>query len=434
MNQSPLIRPLIIAEAANPEWVSVPLAGWSIVDAIRKFTDAHVATQVRNRGAFLRAGLVEGQDFTAIDNERIARPMHRAAKILRMGKGKGWTMVTALSSLSYPSFERILWKTLRNDLLAGRFDLVHRVTPRTPTAPSPMAKWCRDAGIPFVVGPLNGGLPWPPGYEDIRAQEREYLSKVRSLYRLVPGQSAMLKNASLIMCGSKHTMSEIPRKFEGKTVYVAPNGIDSDRFSEAFKVRTFPQSRPLRACFIGRLVPYKGPDMLIDAAGQLLRDGSLEIDFIGDGPMQEALRQRVAGLGVQDRIRFHGNVPHARVQDIAGDCDVLAFPSIREFGGAVILEAMALGVVPIVVDYGGPGEFVDEDTGFKIPIGPRDAVIRELQAILTRIARDRSVLPAYSVRAQARIGERFTWEQIGRSIVGHYRELLSGASQDRASG
>ena len=65
------IRPLIIAEAANPTLTSAALVGWSCAKAIAAETDAHIVTEWRNRDDFLRAGLVEGTDFTAINNRRL---------------------------------------------------------------------------------------------------------------------------------------------------------------------------------------------------------------------------------------------------------------------------------------------------------------------------------------------------------------------------
>jgi hypothetical protein len=103
-------------------------------------------------------GLVEGRDFTAIDSEGAAARVRRIASVLRMGKGKGWTMVTALSSLTYPYFECLVWQHFEHDLRAGRFDLVHRVTPLSPTAASPIALRCTAIGVPFLVGPRRPKL------------------------------------------------------------------------------------------------------------------------------------------------------------------------------------------------------------------------------------------------------------------------------------
>ena len=110
------VRPLVIAEMANPEWVSVPLEGWSLSQALRETGGAHVVTQVRNREAFLRAGMREGDDFTAIDTEAVTRPIWRAGQALRMGKGKGWTTVMLANAVSYPFFERQVWQTFSGAL------------------------------------------------------------------------------------------------------------------------------------------------------------------------------------------------------------------------------------------------------------------------------------------------------------------------------
>ena len=58
--------------------------------------------------------------------------------------------------------------------------------------------------------------------------------------------------------------------------------------------------------------------------------------------------------------------------------DIFCFPSIREFGGAVVLEAMACGLPCIVVNNGGIGEYVTDETGFKIEPISRDYIIKEL--------------------------------------------------------
>lgn len=425
------IRALVIAEAANPEWVSVPLVGWSMANALRDVTDAHIVTQIRNREAILRAGLVEGVDFTAIDSEALARPMWRLANLLRMDRGKAWTVATAIASLTYPYFERLVWRRFGAEIAAGAFDVVHRVTPLSPTANSPIAPLCRDAGAPFVLGPLNGGAPWPEGFEAERRREREWLSYVRGLYRLAPGRTRTLAAASAIICGSRHTMSEIPATYRGKCVYLPENGIDESRFHH---VAEDDPTQPLRACFIGRLVPYKGPHILIQAAAPLLRAGRMTLDILGDGPMAGELRDLAAREGVAEAIRFHGWLAHEAVQDVAARCAVLAFPSVREFGGGVVLEAMALGLTPVVVDYAGPGELVDDAVGFKTPVADPETLAAAFGALLRTVVDRRAELPAFGARARARVREHHTWPRKAERVVEIYRSVLEDGDFDAGSG
>lgn len=414
-------RVLLIAEAANPEWTSVPLVGWSHVRAIAEVTDAHIVTQIRNREAIERFGWKEGREFTALDTEALAKPVYRLSSLLSGGKGKGWTTLTAFNALSYYYFEHKLWHRFKEALKRGDFDLVHRVTPLSPVIPSRLAKKCRRLGIPFVLGPLNGGVPWPKGFDRERRREREWLSYVRWIYKILPGYRATRRNASAIIMGSRDTLKQLPAVYHDKVIYVPENAIDPERFSlHADR----PAELPLKLAYLGRLVPYKCPDLAVRASADLIRSGRAVLDVYGDGPEMPKLRAIIKELDIEQGVNLHGWIEHHRLQEQLVKSDLLVFPSVREFGGGCVLEAMALGLVPIIVDYAGPAELVTDRTGFKIPIGTREEILSGVRRTLQDIADDPGSLQGMGQRAREYVFEFFTWSAKAQQTLGIYDWVL----------
>jgi glycosyltransferase involved in cell wall biosynthesis len=410
-------RVLVIAEAANPEWVSVPLIGWSLAEALRGVADVHLVTQVRNRDAILRKGWVEGTDFTSIDTEAIAAPAWKLSQVLRMGESRGWTVVQAVMSVTYPWFEKKVWQQFGPAIQRGEYDVVHRITPLSPAATGPLAAKCRKAGVPFVLGPLNGGVPWPKGFEAEQKQEGEWLSRFRGLLKVFPGRAKMLTACDAILYASKFTRGDIPDALANRAFYLPENAIDPTRF---FRQAT-PEPGILKACFIGRFVPLKGLSMLIEAAKPLLETGKLELHLVGDGPLTPALTAQAEGL---PGITFHGWLKHEEVQDIAARCHVLTFPSIREFGGGAVLEGMALGLAPLVVDYGGPADLVTANVGIKVPLTDRAGTTAALRAALERLAADPSQTARMGQAAKQRVEDYFTWPRRAEQIAEIYHWVL----------
>jgi glycosyltransferase involved in cell wall biosynthesis len=420
------MRVLLLAEACNPEWVSVPLEGWSHSRAIAAEVDAHLVTQVRNREAILRAGLTEGKDFTAIDSEALEGRIYRLADKLRGGAGKGWTTLAGLSALSYPYFEHLVWKEFGKRIRGGEFDLVHRLTPLSPTTPSMIATKCREAGVPFVLGPLNGGVPWPKHFDTARRKEKEWLSYVRDAYKLLPGYHSTRRAASALIIGSSDTWQQVPANYRRKCVYVPENAIDPARFTRR-RVRR--ATLPLRAIFVGRLVPYKGADILLEAAAPLVREGKLVVEVIGDGPQMGVLKELIAREKIESGVVLSGWVDHSKLQDRLVEADLFTFPSIREFGGAVALEAMAVGVVPVVVNYGGPAELVTDRTGWLVPIGSREQIVTRLRALLNELAEHPSRIDEKSRAGLERVQAHFTWQAKARQVHDVYRWVVDPTRQ-----
>ncbi len=421
------LRVLAIAEAANPEWVSVPLVGWSHAHALSKVADVHLVTQVRNKEAIERFGWTEGREFTTIDSEKFAQVLWKISELLRGGQGRGWTLVTAMAAPAYLYFEHLVWKRFGADLAAGRFDVVHRITPLSPTTPSRIGKRLKRLGIPFVVGPLNGGVPWPREFQGARRAEREWLSYVRGLYRLLPGYRATRSDATALVAGSSDTLEQLPAWCKHKAVFQPENGIDETRFASLGETieRELPSvSEPLRVAFVGRLVPYKGVDMLLEAMAPLIARGAATLDVIGDGPERASLEQQARTLGLDPASIFDGWVEHTALGARLGRAEVLGFPSIREFGGGVVLEAMALGLVPVVVAYGGPRDLVTSETGVLLPLGPRADIVRALGRALDELAADRARVRVLGERAKTRVSELHTWRRRAEQSLRIYEWAL----------
>jgi glycosyltransferase involved in cell wall biosynthesis len=137
-----------------------------------------------------------------------------------------------------------------------------------------------------------------------------------------------------------------------------------------------------------------------------------------------ALRALAEREGIASAVDFAGWVAHRELQDRLRRSHVFGFPSIRDFGGGAVLEAMALGLVPVVIDYGGPGELVSPGTGFAVPLGRRDEIVHGMRAVLERLVADPSLVQAMSRRARARVRRSFTWAVKAAQVVEVYRFAL----------
>jgi colanic acid/amylovoran biosynthesis glycosyltransferase len=155
------------------------------------------------------------------------------------------------------------------------------------------------------------------------------------------------------------------------------NGIDLDAFAASI-----PRLREPRVVGVGRLVEKKGFDHLVDAMGVLARqERMVRLDLIGAGPDEGALRQRVAALGLDDRVTFHGPLPQNLTRDLIRGAAVLAAPCVigrdgnRDGLPTVVLEGLALGTPVVTTPVTGiPEAVIDGETGLLVPEGDPGAL------------------------------------------------------------
>jgi glycosyltransferase involved in cell wall biosynthesis len=164
--------------------------------------------------------------------------------------------------------------------------------------------------------------------------------------------------------------------------------------------------------------------MLLEAAAAFVRRREVELHIIGDGPERPHLMKVAADLSIENSVVFHGWLPHREVQLKLRECDAMVLPSIREFGGAAVVEAMALGVTPIVADYAGPSEHVDEETGIKVAFTDKPSLIQGLSDALSRIVAHPELLDKMGAAGRKKATTKLTWEAKAKQVLSVYDAVV----------
>jgi glycosyltransferase involved in cell wall biosynthesis len=107
---------------------------------------------------------------------------------------------------------------------------------------------------------------------------------------------------------------------------------------------------------------------------------------------------------------FCGWISHKEVLSRLRTSDVLVFPSLRDFGGGVVFEALAFGTVPVVVDFGGPGDIIYPEVGYRVPLTNESDVVAQIEKALAELAGNRSLLERLQQQAMTYAREHLTWD------------------------
>ena len=398
------LRLLVLASMCDPDSISVPYVGYCHAAALAKLHDVSlvVASPVESN---VRRANAPFRTIEVVRTPRLDRIYHWGfRRIFRSNFDS-----QALTAFAYPfslAFEWQAWRQLRGRILGGEFDLVLRVIPVTAVLPSPFSFLLRKGPVPFAIGPINGGLPWPPGFSQLEKQ-KEWVSNLRNLYRYLPFAHSTYRHAAAIIAASSQTCAEFAR-YQDKVFFVPENGIDPSLCSDDSRSAD-PDAR-LELVFVGNLVPRKGCDMALRAAAPLLRSDLARFTVLGDGPERNGLEQLVRTLGIEKNVVFCGWVGHAEVLKQLRSADALVFPSVRDFGGGVVFEALACGAVPVVADFGGPGDIVYPEVGYKVPLTNESDLVTHLEEALMELAHNRDHLERLRRQGMAYARERLTWD------------------------
>lgn len=237
-------------------------------------------------------------------------------------------------------------------------------------------------------------------------------------------QEAMRRASRIIVSSKKYADTSVELESHLDKIEVIPHGIDPVKHTvaEPETVRRI-QSKygPRLVIAIGRLVPFKGFEILIRAMQAV--PGNLLI--IGEGPLREHLEAVANECGISERVLFMGRIDNSQIANYLSAADVFSMPSISraESFGIVQLEAMAAGV-PVVntsIDSGVPEVSLDGITGITVPPGDVDALANALTALFT----DREKRLRMGEAGKNRVRREFSEARMSMTTMRVYDEILT---------
>ena len=420
-----ILKVLLVIEQCNPDWPSVPLVGYRFYEGINQLADTTLVTHGRNEPALRK--IHPNREITYIyESDFIRKYYEIAARMSKINQTTIWPLHNTLTYPVYDEFNHLVYSKFKDSVLKGDYDIVHVITPMMPRYPAKIIKACKHT--PFIIGPVNGGVPFPKGFKEVAWQEFYYFNFLRLIGRfIIPGYRETYKQSNYILAGSTYTLDLIKNLFDIDDNHIElffENGILSSFLKQ--DVNANPErNEVVRLLFVGRLVPYKGADMLVEAMSGLEQSvrKKINLTIVGDGAERKNLEQKVLHSNLKEKVYFSGWVSQEEILYYYRNSDIFCFPSIREFGGAVVLEAMASGLPCIVVDNGGIGEYVTEETGFKINPISRNYVIQELKKYIQFLVQDQELRHRMSLNA-VNLMRHFTWEAKAEKVVSTYYQVM----------
>lgn len=409
------MRILAVVYACEPDRGSEPGVGWHFVQALAREHEVVALTRANNREVIERAqarGEARDVRFLYCDAPSWARAYKRGNRGVHLYQAQ-WQA---------QGFAMALAEHRRRP-----FDLVHHITFSASWYPSLFGLF----PAPFVWGPVACNEPVPPALaahllspaERARNTARGWLNGPLSLAN--PLIRVARARAVRILAVNRDVAARVGAGANPRVVVFPAIGADDPGGAagdEAPDAREASPAGALRAVLVGRLIGLKGFVLALHALASLPEELDVSYEIVGDGPQRGELEELAARLGITDRVRFLGALPHAQTVAAVRRAEAMVFPAF-DAGGMVVIEALATGLPVICLDTAGPGESVTPECGFAVPVGTFEATVAGLAAGLEALACDPELRERQGRAARARFLSTYEWGQKGERLLELVRSL-----------
>jgi len=233
-----------------------------------------------------------------------------------------------------------------------------------------------------------------------------------------PAFRHVLHRSAAVTAVSRWLATEAQEVVSAPKPIVAPMPVATELFAPGGQRQTD------RLLFVGRLNKQKGIETLLHAVSRIPR--LLHLDVVGDGEDREALEELARGLGIGDRVHWHGVLPQPRLVDFYRGATALVVPSVEEGLGLVAVEAQLCETPVVAFDSGGLPDIVQHDrTGILVSTVDAAALAAAITSLLDRPDRGAALGAAGRLHALA----TFAPESVAKRYADIYKPAIASSPQ-----
>ena len=387
--------------------------GWNILKQIARFHEVWALTYAENRLSIedaLGEEPVPNIHFHYVDGPFGLRPL------LRYQGGH---------QLYYHLWQIKAYFAARRLHKRCHFDLFHHIT----YANDWMASFIGALlPVPYVRGPGGGAQRIPKGliaHSPLRGRLSEGLRGVGQwLFRHDPFFVAGQSRARVLLVCNREALDAVPARWRQKCQLFPVNGVSTGDLETGSSMPRL--GKGFRVLTAGKLLWLKGFGLALEAFKEFgARHPEAQLTIVGDGPELSRLSELAKASGQETQVRFRKWMAREELLAEMASCDVFLFPSLRDGGGAVVVEAMALGRPVVCLDTAGPGIHVTEGSGIKVPPRSPEQTVHDLAKALERLCLDEGLRLKLGKAARDRAEQVYHWDRLGERLMGIYQHALS---------
>lgn len=401
---------LVSAYGCEPNKGSEAGVGWNWVLQMAKHNRLHVITRANNQE------LIEAH-LPLESKEKIKFIYYDAPEFIKSLKNKSKGLY-----FYYFCWQLGIIPLVRQILKQNKIDYTMHLTFGSMWMPT-FLPFFRTA---FIWGPVGGGDCEPKSFLKVLPLKQKIMQTARyvmnTLSFLHPSIMFPATRAKVILARTENSANVIPRCFKNKTKIILETAMEDAVFEFKKKNR---EDDEIRLITSGRLLPNKNILTAVRSLKYVNNKQKVSLSIVGSGYQKKEILKEVEKNGWKDCVKIYDELPRQKVLELLEHSDIFLFPSLREGGSWSLMEAMAISLPVICLNWAGMAVTTDDLCAIRLPVTNPQQMPKDMATAIIKLIENPELRKRMGDAGRKRIKEVFNWEAKGLFMERLFAELNS---------